>query len=145
MGAAKKKQIGFVTGRDTKPETGNRKLSAGPLSEGPRLGFLRIRITSRQFSAIENFKFVRLRLSSRDGKFLLDMIVRDADSYLELVPKRMPGVMIDMDAKTFGENIAAKTIIMLEDGGRSRGFAIADIQRVDMMDSKWTYKKRMVS
>ncbi len=149
MGAAQKKKPVALVKQNTKQETVNRtpdtKRSAGPLTEGPRLGFLRMRITTGQFSAIENCKFVRLRLSSRDGRFLLDMIVRDADSYLELVPKRMPGIMIDMDKKTFEENIAAKTIIMLEDGARSKGFAIADIQRVDMMDAKWTYRKRMVS
>jgi hypothetical protein len=144
MGAAKKRQIGFVTTKE-KEGKGSRKLPVGPLSEGPRLGFLNIRITHGQFSAIEECKFVRLRLSSRDGKFLLDMIVRDADSFLELVPKKMPGIMIDMDAKTFMENVAAKTIIRLDDGARSKGFAIADIQRVDMMDAKWTFRKRMKS
>lgn len=137
MGAAQKKK------QDTGHRTRDTRRSAGPLSEGPRLGLLRIRITQGQFKAIQKSKFVRLRLSSRDGKFLLDMIVRDADSHLELVPKRMRGIMIDMDAKTFEQGVGSKTIVMLEDGIRNKGFKIAAIRAVELMnDGKWTQRKK---
>jgi hypothetical protein len=145
MGAAsKKKQIGFVTGKDTKPETGNRKRSVGPLSEGPRLGLLRIRVTPFQYNSFVKSKFVKLRLNSKDGKFALDLIVKDTDSHLELVPRSMPSIAIEMDAETFGEKIERKTIVMLENGaGQNKGYKIVAIREVELMnDGKWAPAKK---
>jgi hypothetical protein len=142
--ASKKRQIGFVTGKSTKPETGDRKRSSGPLSEGPRLGLLRIQISPYQFNAIQKSKFVRLRLHSKDGKFAMDIIIKDSDSFLELVPKKMPGLAIGMEADAFQEKIESKTIVMLENGlGQNKGYKIAAMREVELLNvGGWTPSKK---
>jgi hypothetical protein len=111
--------------------------------EGPRMNLLRIGITPYQLNAIKNSKFVRLCLKSKDGDFALDMVVKDVDAFLELVPSRMPGIEIQMNAEAFAGNVESRTIIMLEDGlGNNKGYKIAALQPVELMNSGWWPAKK---
>jgi hypothetical protein len=141
--ASKKRQIGFVTGQDRKPGTGNRKLP-DPLSEGPKLGLFKVRLTPYQFSAVQKSKFVKLRVVSKDGKFAIDMIIKDAGSFLVSIPRNTPALLINMEADAFQEKMESKTIVMLENGlGQNKGYKIAALSGVELMnDGKWAPAKK---
>jgi hypothetical protein len=74
----------------------------------------------------------------------MDMIVKDVNSTLELVPRKIPTIAIEMNAEEFKENIEKKTIVMLENGaGQNKGYKIAALREVELMnDGKWTAAKK---
>lgn len=136
--AQAKKKIGFELPVDERMKA-PRKM--GP--EPPMLSVLRIAVSPFQLNAIKDKKFVRLGLRSKDGKFAVDLVCKDVDSFLELVPSRMPTIQVDMDAESFWRNVESKTIVMLLDGlGHSKGFAVAAVQQVELLDSRWFGKKK---
>jgi hypothetical protein len=141
MGSAAKKKIGFVTGKEEN-KTFSRK---DTMKEGPIMNLLRIRIPQFQLKAISKSKFVKLMIRSKDGKMAIDMILKDSNSSLELVPRSMPSISISMEKSELLESVNRKTLVMLEDGQRNKGYALVGLSEVELLDSKWTYKKRMKS
>jgi len=149
--AQKKKPIGFITAEQTqnsKPVTGNRQQETANRKlppEGPMLGLMRIRLNPGVYKSIAGSNFVKMRLKSGDGKFAIDVILRDSESRLQLVPLRMPAISLHMEPEEIG-NLESRTMVMFEDGaGNNRGYAIATIRQVELMNNGWTNKKHMVS
>lgn len=154
--ASKRKPIGFIkpeekaddkktqalTKTENRPlDTGNRK----PPPEGPMLGLMRVRLEPGVFKSIAGSNFVKMRVKSGDGKFALDMILRDSESRLQLVPLRMPELSLHMEPEEICK-LETRTMVMFEDGvGNNRGYAIATIRQVELMNNGWTKKKHMVS
>lgn len=139
MGSAAKRQIGFVTDQKENKQFSRKDVQA----EGPIINLLRIRITPYQLKMISPSKFVKLMLRSENGRVALDMVLKDSDSSLVLVPRSMPAISISMNAELF-ESLEGKTIVMLEDGaGKNKGYAIAALREVELMnDGKWTPAKK---
>ena len=151
MAAVPKRQIGFVINENEKnDEKQNRKLETGnrkPPSEGPMIGLLKINLNPQLFKSLESIKFLRLRIKSEDGKFGLDLILKDSESVLELVPHRIPAISLIMASEEFEKDMQALTIVHIEDGlGKHRGFKIAAIKSVEMLnDEKGPRKKEFLN
>jgi hypothetical protein len=140
MAPARKKKIGFdIASKETEKKKPKLKLM-GP--EGPMLSVLRIAVSPFQLNAIKNSKFLRLKVRSRDGKFALDLILKDSDAFLDLVPKKIPAISVNMELDHFYKNVEPKTIVMLLDGlGHSKGFKMVDIKPVELYHSSWFPRK----
>lgn len=139
MAPATKKKIGFeLPGKEEKRRPKLKLM--GP--EGPMLSVLRIAITPFQFNAIKDTKFLKLNVRSKDGLFALDMILKDSDSFLELVPRKIPTIAISMELDDFCKNVEPRMIVMLLDGlGHSKGFKLTDMKPVEHYNSGWFPKK----
>lgn len=143
--AQKKRQIGFITGQDTKHEPGpfSKKGPLGP--DGPMLGLMRIRLEPGVYRSIVKSNFIKMRLKTEDGKFAIDMVLKNPESRLQLVPVRIPEISIHMEPQELSK-LGAQTIVMLEDGeGNNRGYGIAAIREARLLDNGWTNRKRLVS
>jgi hypothetical protein len=70
------------------------------------------------------------------------MILKDSDSFLELVPKKIPAIAIGMELEEFCKNVESRTIVMLLDGlGHSKGFKLVDMKAAPHYESGWFPKK----
>ncbi len=154
----KRKPIGFIRtdekAEDKKTEalvrTGNRPLDTGNRKlppEGPILGLMKVMLEPGVFKSVTASNFVKMRLKSHDGKFAIDLILKNADpdSRLQLVPLKMPAISLHMKPDGLSD-LETRTMVMFEDGmGNTRGYSIASIRQVELMNNGWTNKKYMIS
>ena len=122
---------------------GNRKLPP----EGPILGLMKVMLEPGVFKSVTASNFVKMRLKSHDGKFAIDLILKTANpgSNLQLVPLIMPAISLHMKPDGLSD-LETRTMVMFEDGmGNNRGYAIASIRQVELMNNGWTNKKHVVS
>ena len=156
MGSAhKRKPIGFVKPeemaddktRDARHQTQDQRLKTFKNEpEGPMLGLLKITVRPDIYKSLENSKFLKLRLKSEDGKFAIDLILKDAETFLELVPRRMPAISMVMSIEAFSRDVEQITIVHLEDGqGNRRGFRIAMIRQAELMNDSHGLRKLFFS
>jgi hypothetical protein len=152
----KRKPIGFIR-TDEKTEekktealVKRREMGLAPFKkepEGPILGLMKVRLEPEVFKSVTASNFVKMRLKSHDGKFAIDLILKNAnpESHLQLVPLKMPAISLHMKPDEISD-LETRTMVMFEDGaGHNRGYAIATIRQVELMDNGWTNKKHMVS
>lgn len=95
---------------------------------GPTGNYFVLRVTKTKFDILEKEIFAKLIIGSLDKKFSADVILKDIDSFLALVPEYIHRVGLVMDQEQFKEKIDSTTIFRIEDGsGRYKDYLLTCI------------------
>ncbi len=117
-----------------KPETGHGKRLRHPLLKadimGPRgpLGtHLEIMVTKKKFDLLKDYDFVRVIVSSADFSLDNGLLLKDMETFLCLVPRYIPAVLLIMEKGEYEEKVNSLTVFRLTDGRRMRDYILAHV------------------
>jgi hypothetical protein len=118
--------------QDWKPRTGNWKRLKHPLLKadvmgprGPYGKYFEIKVTPKKFDLLKDFNFVRIIAGSIDFTLDKELLLKDVETFLCLVPEHIPAILLIMDKLEFEEKMNSLTVFRLNDGKRTRDYLLA--------------------
>jgi hypothetical protein len=93
--------------------------------KGPYGKYFEIKVTPQKFDLLKQFNFVRIIAGSVDFALDYELLLKDIDTFLCIVPKYIPAVLLIMENAEFDEKMNSLTVFRLSDGKRTRDYLLA--------------------
>jgi hypothetical protein len=95
--------------------------------EGPYGKYFEIKVAPAKFDLLKKFNFVRIIAGSIDFKLDKELLLKDVETFLCIVPDHIPAILLIMDKKEFEEKMNSLTVFRLNDGKRTRDYLLAHV------------------
>ena len=95
--------------------------------EGPYGRYFEIKVTPHKFDLLKEYNFVRIVASSVDFKLDRELLLKDIDTSLCLVPRYIPAILLIMEKEEYEEKVNSLTVFRLNDGRRMRDYLLAHV------------------
>lgn len=95
--------------------------------KGPHGRYFEIEVSPRKFDLLREYNFVRIIVSSADFSLDKELLLKDIETSLCLVPRYIPAILLFMEESEYKEKVNSLTVFRLNDGKRMRDYLLAHV------------------